>query len=116
MQPSGIGLRSTDPSARVAKAITVQGLSSLGTDRTWATAAPPAKVLAVALSSLRVGDRVALTLSHGGEERTLDLVVGERPVPRQDLPESGLEALATGVSRPPAGGGSRFVPGGRQSF
>jgi hypothetical protein len=56
-----------------------------------------------------------LTLSHGGETRTLDLVVGERPVPRQELPESGLDTLASGMHRPSAGG-SRFVPGGRWSF
>ena len=74
-----------------------------------------AKVLTVALSSLRVGEQVVLTLSHGGETRTLDLVVGERPVPRQELPESGLDTLASGMHRPSAGG-SRFVPGGRWSF
>ncbi len=75
-----------------------------------------AKVLTVALSSLRVGERVALSLSRNGETRTLDLLVGERPTPHPDLLESALESTpASGVTRPSAGS-SRFVPGGRQGF
>jgi S1-C subfamily serine protease len=73
------------------------------------------KVLAVALSGLRIGERVTFTLSRAGKTRTTDLVVGERPVLREDLPESRLEALATRTSRPPSGA-SRFVPGGRRVF
>jgi S1-C subfamily serine protease len=75
-----------------------------------------AKVLAVALSSLRVGERVALTLARGGETRTLDLVVGERPFPHQEPTEGPFEAPLAGVARPAAGRGSRFAPGGRQGF
>jgi serine protease Do len=73
------------------------------------------KVLATALSGLRIGERVALTLSHRGETRTLDLVVGERPLLSPEPPESHVEAPLAGVTRPSASG-SRFVPGGRQGF
>ena len=74
-----------------------------------------AKVLAVALSSLRVGERVTLTLSRGGETRTLDLVVHERPVPRQDLPESRLDNPAARVARP-SGRAARFASATHAGF
>jgi len=71
--------------------------------------------LAAALAGLRVGARVALSLSRDGETRTLDLLVEERPASRAELPESRLDAPSSGVSQHLAGG-SRFAPGGRQSL
>jgi hypothetical protein len=74
-----------------------------------------APALTAALSRLRVGGHVVLSLSRNGEARTLDLLIGERPASRPELPESPLEAPASGMSRSSAGA-SRFVPGGRQDF
>jgi putative serine protease PepD len=70
---------------------------------------------AKALAGLSIGAHVSLSLSHGGEERTLDLVVEERPASRPEGIETLLGAFATGVSRP-AGAGSRFATGGRLAF
>ena len=70
---------------------------------------------AKALADLNVGAHVALGLSHKGEERTLDLVVEERPVSHPEGMDTLLGAFATGVSRP-AGAGSRFATGGRLAF
>jgi S1-C subfamily serine protease len=74
-----------------------------------------AKDLTTALSGLRIGERVTLALSRGGETRTLDLVVAERPFPGEAFPESPFEAPVSGKSRAFAAG-PRFVHGGRQSF
>jgi serine protease Do len=74
-----------------------------------------AAALSAALSGLRVGGRVALTLSHGGETRTLEIAVAERPTSPPEVPESQLGALSAGMSRASAGG-SRFAPVGRQGF
>jgi serine protease Do len=71
--------------------------------------------LSAVLSGLRVGGHVVLTLATDARTRTLDLVIGERPATRAEIPESHLEIPASGVSRPSAAG-SRFVPGGRQGF
>jgi S1-C subfamily serine protease len=70
---------------------------------------------AKALADLSVGAHVAIKLSHGGEERTLELVVEERPASHPDAMETLLGAFATGVSRPPRAG-SRFAAGGRLAF
>ena len=70
---------------------------------------------AKALAGLSVGSRVAVRLSHGGEERTLDLVVEERPASHPEGTETEPGAFSTGVSRP-AGAGSRFAAGGRLAF
>jgi len=74
----------------------------------------PATV-AAALSALRVGARVVLSLSRDGETRTLDFLIGERPASRAELPESRLDAPVSDMSLLSAGG-SRFVPGGRLTF
>ena len=68
-----------------------------------------------ALADLSVGAHVVLRLSHRGEERTLDLVVEERPASHPDGMETLLGAFATGVSRPP-GARSRFETGNRLAF
>lgn len=74
-----------------------------------------AAALTAALSRLRVGGRVVLSLSRNRETRTLDALIGERPASRPELPESPFQAPASGMSRPSVGG-ARFVPGGRWSF
>jgi serine protease Do len=78
------------------------------------TPVPNPAALGTALSGLRVGSRVALSLSRKGETRTLDLLVGERPADRAEPPEERTEAPVSGVSRRAVG--SRFVSGGRVSF
>ena len=67
-----------------------------------------------ALSTLKVGANVSLTLSRGGETRTVTLTVTERPVARPDGPESALDAIVRGLAAPPRA--SRFAPGGRLAF
>jgi serine protease Do len=74
-----------------------------------------AATLTAALSALRVGGHVALSLSRNGETRTLDLLVGERPASRSDLQDGPLEAPVSTMSRALAGG-SRFVRADRQRF
>lgn len=75
-----------------------------------------APALTAALSRLRVGGRVALSLSRNGETRTLDLPVAERPASRSELPESPFEAAPLSGMVRASVGASRFVPGGRQGF
>ncbi len=67
------------------------------------------------LAGLSIGSHVALTLARAGVERTLDLVVEERPTSSVEATGTQLGSFAVGASRP-AGAGSRFAPGGRLGF